>query len=210
MDNLVVIDHPLVAHKLSLMRDKTHAVGAVPHAVARDLAAAGLRGAARPADRAARHRDAGRPDAGAVPDGQEARVRADPARRQRAARRPARPRPVGARRPRRPLPRSGDAGGRRILLQAARRHRRAPDRRRRPDAGDRQLGGGGRQPAQGSRRARHPAGLPARRTRRALPRWPRAHPDVRVFTAAIDARLNDHGYIVPGLGDAGDRMYGTK
>lgn len=38
----------------------------------------------------------------------------------------------------------------------------------------------------------------------------RAHPDVRVFTAAVDARLNDHGYIVPGLGDAGDRMYGTK
>ncbi|HEX6001395.1 MAG TPA: uracil phosphoribosyltransferase [Hyphomicrobiaceae bacterium] len=38
----------------------------------------------------------------------------------------------------------------------------------------------------------------------------RAHPDVHVFTAAVDARLNDHGYIVPGLGDAGDRMYGTK
>jgi uracil phosphoribosyltransferase len=38
----------------------------------------------------------------------------------------------------------------------------------------------------------------------------RAHSDVRVFTAAVDARLNDHGYIVPGLGDAGDRMYGTK
>lgn len=37
-----------------------------------------------------------------------------------------------------------------------------------------------------------------------------AHPDVRVFTAAIDTRLNEHGYIVPGLGDAGDRMYGTK
>ena len=37
-----------------------------------------------------------------------------------------------------------------------------------------------------------------------------AHPDVRVFTAAVDARLDDHGYIVPGLGDAGDRMYGTK
>jgi uracil phosphoribosyltransferase len=36
------------------------------------------------------------------------------------------------------------------------------------------------------------------------------HPDVRVFTAAIDDHLNDHGYIVPGLGDAGDRMYGTK
>ena len=36
------------------------------------------------------------------------------------------------------------------------------------------------------------------------------HPDVPVYTAAIDDHLNDHGYIVPGLGDAGDRMYGTK
>ncbi len=38
----------------------------------------------------------------------------------------------------------------------------------------------------------------------------KAHPDIRIFTAAIDSHLNDHGYIVPGLGDAGDRMYGTK
>ena len=37
-----------------------------------------------------------------------------------------------------------------------------------------------------------------------------AHPDVPVVTAAIDSHLNDHGYILPGLGDAGDRMYGTK
>lgn len=36
------------------------------------------------------------------------------------------------------------------------------------------------------------------------------HPDVPVFTAAIDEYLNDHGYILPGLGDAGDRLYGTK
>ena len=36
------------------------------------------------------------------------------------------------------------------------------------------------------------------------------HPDVPIFTAAIDEDLNDKGYIVPGLGDAGDRMYGTK
>lgn len=35
-------------------------------------------------------------------------------------------------------------------------------------------------------------------------------PDVPIYTAAIDERLNEHGYIVPGLGDAGDRMYGTK
>ncbi len=37
-----------------------------------------------------------------------------------------------------------------------------------------------------------------------------AHPDVTVFTAAVDAGLNDHGYILPGLGDAGDRIYGTR
>ena len=37
-----------------------------------------------------------------------------------------------------------------------------------------------------------------------------AHPDVPVWTAALDERLDDHGYIRPGLGDAGDRMYGTK
>ena len=36
------------------------------------------------------------------------------------------------------------------------------------------------------------------------------HPDVKIWTAAIDEKLNDHGYIVPGLGDAGDRMFGTK
>jgi uracil phosphoribosyltransferase len=36
------------------------------------------------------------------------------------------------------------------------------------------------------------------------------HPDVPIYTAAIDERLNEHGYIVPGLGDAGDRLYGTK
>jgi uracil phosphoribosyltransferase len=36
------------------------------------------------------------------------------------------------------------------------------------------------------------------------------HPTVPVWTAAIDERLNDHGYILPGLGDAGDRMYGTR
>jgi len=36
------------------------------------------------------------------------------------------------------------------------------------------------------------------------------HPDVPVYTASIDSHLNEQGYIVPGLGDAGDRMYGTK
>lgn len=37
-----------------------------------------------------------------------------------------------------------------------------------------------------------------------------AHPDVTIFTAAIDERLNEKGYILPGLGDAGDRLFGTK
>ncbi len=41
-------------------------------------------------------------------------------------------------------------------------------------------------------------------------RMKQAHPDVPIVTAALDSHLNDHGYIVPGLGDAGDRMYGTK
>ena len=41
-------------------------------------------------------------------------------------------------------------------------------------------------------------------------RLSKAHPDVQIWTAAIDEKLNDHGYIVPGLGDAGDRMFGTK
>ena len=36
------------------------------------------------------------------------------------------------------------------------------------------------------------------------------HPDVEIYVAAVDQGLNDHGYIVPGLGDAGDRIFGTK
>lgn len=43
-----------------------------------------------------------------------------------------------------------------------------------------------------------------------LEKFSKAHPDVPIFTAAIDSHLNEVGYIVPGLGDAGDRMYGTK
>ncbi|WP_427912244.1 uracil phosphoribosyltransferase [Ramlibacter sp. MMS24-I3-19] len=38
----------------------------------------------------------------------------------------------------------------------------------------------------------------------------KAHPDVPIYTAAIDRQLNEHGYILPGLGDAGDRIFGTK
>ena len=37
-----------------------------------------------------------------------------------------------------------------------------------------------------------------------------AHPDIDIYTASLDEKLNEHGYIVPGLGDAGDRLFGTK
>ena len=43
-----------------------------------------------------------------------------------------------------------------------------------------------------------------------ITRMQEAHPDVPIVTASVDSHLNDHGYVVPGLGDAGDRMYGTK
>ncbi|MCF7701052.1 uracil phosphoribosyltransferase [Loktanella sp. M215] len=43
-----------------------------------------------------------------------------------------------------------------------------------------------------------------------IARMKEAHPDVQIVTAAVDERLNEKGYIVPGLGDAGDRMFGTK
>ena len=43
-----------------------------------------------------------------------------------------------------------------------------------------------------------------------IARMKEAHPDVQIVTAAVDNRLNEIGYIVPGLGDAGDRMFGTK
>ena len=41
-------------------------------------------------------------------------------------------------------------------------------------------------------------------------RMQKDHPDVDIYLAALDDRLNEHGYIVPGLGDAGDRIFGTK
>ena len=43
-----------------------------------------------------------------------------------------------------------------------------------------------------------------------IERMQKEHPDVDIYVAAVDEKLNDHGYIVPGLGDAGDRIFGTK
>lgn len=47
-------------------------------------------------------------------------------------------------------------------------------------------------------------------SRQGIERLNREHPDVAIYCAAVDEKLNDHGYIVPGLGDAGDRLFGTK
>ena len=43
-----------------------------------------------------------------------------------------------------------------------------------------------------------------------IERVSKAHPDVEIYVASIDERLNEHGYILPGLGDAGDKIFGTK
>jgi uracil phosphoribosyltransferase len=43
-----------------------------------------------------------------------------------------------------------------------------------------------------------------------IARMEREHPDVDIYTAAVDERLNEQGYILPGLGDAGDRIFGTR
>jgi uracil phosphoribosyltransferase len=47
-------------------------------------------------------------------------------------------------------------------------------------------------------------------SREGIANFHESHPDVAIFTAAIDERLDEHGYIVPGIGDAGDRLFGTK
>ena len=83
--------------------------------------------------------------------------------------------------------------------------------RARPDAGHRRHPGRRDQAAHRARRRRRDRALPARRARGHRGAWSaswRAMP-VTVVTAAVDERLNEHGFIVPGLGDAGDRLYGT-
>ena len=43
-----------------------------------------------------------------------------------------------------------------------------------------------------------------------IERVQKEHPDVDIYVGCVDEKLNDHGYIIPGLGDAGDRLFGTK
>ena len=114
---------------------------------------------------------------------QEARARADPARRHRPARRHAVGRAVRARRPRRPLPRSQDAGRRRVLLQDAARHARARRDRARPDARDRALGGRRGRAAEGDAAALDPLRVPG-----GVPRGHRRVPRERIPTCRSTRR----------------------
>ena len=84
------------------------------------------------------------------------------------------------------------------------------DHRRRSDAGHRQLLDRGDRRSSRSAAPTTSASSACSPRPRASTNVPHAHPDVPIFTAAIDSHLNEKGYIVPGLGDAGDRMYGTK
>ena len=83
---------------------------------------------------------------------------------------------------------------------------RADDR---SDAGHRRQRGGGTRPAPQRRRPRHPHDLHRRGAGGNRARASGSIPDVEIYTPAIDRELNEHKFIVPGLGDFGDRLYGT-
>ena len=135
---------------------------------------------------------------------------ADPARRAGHARRRARHDPQRQGQRGRPEPQPRDAAARALLRALRRPPRRAHRAHRRPDAGHGRLDDRHRRPAQARAAARTSARWcwwPRPRASRALET---AHPDVRCWTAAIDSHLNEIGYIIPGLGDAGDKIFGTK
>ena len=108
----------------------------------------------------------------------------------------------------RPLPRRAHAAAGGVLQQAAGGAHGASLLDSRPDAGHRRLGRRHGRRAQALGRPAHQIRRPDRRAR-GIARLIRAHPDVPIHVAAVDERLNDIGYIVPGLGDAGDRQFGT-
>ena len=207
--NLTVLTHPLIQHKLSILRDRdtstrdfkqlvSEIATLMAYEVTKDLPTEPVE-IETPAG--ADHRPAGL--------GEEAHPGADPPRGARHGRGHRAADPVGPGGPHRPLsrPRHAQAGG--LLLQDSRRRRWSAI-------------------SSCSTRCSPPAGRPS-------PRWPRSeagarrirflclvaapegvqrdargHPDVPVYTAALDRQLNEQGYILPGLGDAGDRLFGTR
>ena len=143
MDGVTVVTHPLVQHKLTLMRDKETSTRGFRQLL-REIATLLCYEVTRDLTLTTKRIETPLTDDGcADPRRQEAGLRLDPALRQRPPRRAARSRALGPRRPHRPLSRSRDAAAGRVLFQGAGRSLRAPGDRRRPDAGDRQLGRGG-------------------------------------------------------------------
>ncbi len=97
------------------------------------------------------------------------------------------------------------------LLQTARRCERAGDHRRRSHAGHQ--GRRRRRPrsvSEGPGLHQHHAHVSLLAASEGIERVRAAHGDIDLFVAAVDERLNDRGYIVPGMGDAGDRLFGTR
>jgi uracil phosphoribosyltransferase len=208
-EHLTVVDHPLVQHKLTLMRDKTTSTAEVPPASARDQpcfwptrsranAELTTRGSRRRCARWTRRCSPGEAGAGV-----------DPAGGQRAAGRDPGTDPLGAGGVHRALPR-------RETLQPVQYYCKVPSEldERLVIVVDPMLATGNSSAAAvdllkkaGARNIRFLCLLAAPE---GVKRMKEAHPDVPIVTAALDERLNEHGYIVPGLGDAGDRMFGTK
>ena len=117
---------------------------------------------------------------------------------------------LGARGPHRHLPRPRHAGRGRVLPQAARR-----DERPRRASWRIRCWPPATRPCAAIDRVKHTQPRSIRfvclvAAPEGVANFHESHPDVPIYTAAIDEHLDEHGYIVPGLGDAGDRLFGTK
>ena len=96
-----------------------------------------------------------------------------------------------------------------VLLEAAAGHRRQPRADGRSHARDRWEFGGSHRSGQGRRRAPSISLVCVISAPEGVALLQERHPDVAVYTPAVDRELNEHKFIVPGLGDFGDRLYGT-
>ena len=206
---LTVIDHPLVADRVLTLRDqRTKSVDfrRIAREIASFLAYEATRDLPTEPDEVTTPLGLVRAGRAAV-DARSARG-TDPARGPRAPRRRARGPPRRRSRRHRSEARRDDAPAPRLPRTAARRPRGPARVHRRPDARHRRFPG---------HRLRHAprrgAGAITALCLIAAPegveRVREAAPDARVFTAALDPKLNEHTFIVPGLGDAGDRLYGA-
>ena len=210
IEGVTVIGHPLVQHKLTIMRDKETSTRGFRQLL-RETAALICYEATRDLPlETVRDRDAARPDAGEEDRRQEARLRLDPARRQRAA-----GRACSTSCPRRASPISASTATTRRCSRSSttsRRRRTLSDRTvicvdPMLATANSSVAAVDKLKSRGAKDIRFVCLLAAPE---GIKHFREAHPDVPIYTAAIDSHLNEQGYIVPGLGDAGDRMYGTK